>query len=49
MTGCDVMLRSQAVSDPAGAPGVIGAGRVGAAADGGPSCQENRAAAAGTD
>lgn len=49
MTGCDVMLRSQAVSDPAGAPGVIGAGCVGAAADGGPSCQENRAAAAGTD
>lgn len=48
MTGCDVMLRSQAASDPAGGPCAGGAGRVGAAADGGPSCQENRAAA-GTD
>ena len=41
------MLRSQAASDPAGGPCVVGAGRV--AADGGPSCQENRVAAAGTD
>lgn len=49
MTGCDVMLRSQAASDPAGGPWAGGAGCVGAAAaDGGPSCQENRAAA-GTD
>lgn len=40
MTGCDAMLRSQAVRDPAGEPGVVGA-----AVDGGPSCQENRAAA----
>lgn len=49
VTGCDVMLRSQAASDPAGGPCAGAAGRVGAAADGGgPSCQENRAAA-GTD
>lgn len=45
MTGCGAMLRSQAVSDPVGGPCVAGA------ADGGPSCQENcaAAAAAGTD
>lgn len=42
------MLRSQAGSDPAGGPCADGAGRVGAAADEGPSCRENRAAA-GTD
>lgn len=48
MTSCDVMLRSQTASDPAGSPFAGGSGRVGAAADGGPSCQENRAAA-GTD
>jgi len=42
------MLRSQAASDPAGGPCAYAAGCVGAAADGSPSCQENRAAA-GTD